>query len=140
MAKNNAISKISKRAKQLQKKHPGTAWKNLIKKASAEYRSGLIPKKVSHRKHSVKKKTHTKKVSGLFKRKRKSGYDIGKDISRRASNPIVSVSAAKHFLKREYEELLKKELFKKEMATTIKATKDASRHIREIRHAIKKLI
>lgn len=37
---NNAIQKISARAKQIRKKHPSKAWMACIKQASAEYRSG----------------------------------------------------------------------------------------------------
>jgi hypothetical protein len=37
----SAITKISARAKQIRRKHPGKSWKACIKAASAEYRAGL---------------------------------------------------------------------------------------------------
>lgn len=40
----NALKKITTRAKQLQKKHPSTAWKTLVKRAGLEYRQGKLGK------------------------------------------------------------------------------------------------
>lgn len=42
---NNALSKITTRAKQIRKQHPGVSWKSAIKKAGAEYRGKAKPKK-----------------------------------------------------------------------------------------------
>jgi hypothetical protein len=36
----NALKKITTRAKQIRRAHPGTSWKGAVKKAGAEYRSG----------------------------------------------------------------------------------------------------
>jgi hypothetical protein len=61
-----ALSKITHRAKQIRKKHPGTSWKGAIKKASAEYRSGRIGSISSH----DRKIRRGKKRRATAKRKR----------------------------------------------------------------------
>ncbi len=58
----NAIKKISARAKQIQKAHPGKAWKACIMDASKEYRageiSGSVKSKLAKRKAVPKKRAH----------------------------------------------------------------------------------
>lgn len=121
----NALKQISARAKQLQRTHPNTQWKNLIKKASAEYRG-------------KKKLPSKKKVSGIFSRKRKEWYDNPRGLSKRV-NAGMTVSAAKHFLKKEYEELMGKAMVKRAMATTKKEKKYQSDHISILKKALKGL-
>jgi len=52
------LKKISARAKQLKKRHPGAKHSSLMKKAGAEYRAGKLKKK---RKPAARKKVHRKK-------------------------------------------------------------------------------
>lgn len=73
----NAITQISHRAKQLTKANKKLAWKDAIKKASAEYRAG---KKVS----GAKKVAGVKKVAGA----KKAG-----SVKSRAKNIVHSVKS-----------------------------------------------
>ncbi len=60
-----ALQKITTRAKQLKKSHPGTAWVNLVKKASAEYRGGGLGKaKTKARRPAKQKKVRKAAVRG----------------------------------------------------------------------------
>ena len=74
----SAIKKISARAKQIHRMHPGKLWKFCILQASQEYRAGklgAVKKKVSKRKKTVKRKkkhynwgsvkAHERRVSGV---------------------------------------------------------------------------
>lgn len=87
----NAIVTINKRAKQLKKSHPGTAWKTLIKRASAEYRGKI--KKPAKRK--------VKSIGSPKKNKRPSHV-----LAMHANDHGLTIPAAKHFLKTEYERKL----------------------------------
>lgn len=65
-----ALKKITTRAKQIRKKHPGKSWKAAIKQAGAEYRGGKISgvrkKRVARKspKKTARKRT-ARKVSGM---------------------------------------------------------------------------
>jgi hypothetical protein len=62
----SAIKKISARAKQIHRMHPGKLWKFCILQASQEYRAGKLgpaKRKVSKRKKTVKRK------KSLYKRR-----------------------------------------------------------------------
>jgi hypothetical protein len=68
----NALKKITTRAKQIRKAHPGTSWKGAVKKAGAEYRAG----KKTPAKKKPGRSTHRKarSVSGVrTSRKRRVG-------------------------------------------------------------------
>ena len=58
----SAIQLISKRAKSLQRSHPGAQWKTLIKKASGEYRNGKLGK--ATKKAGKKNKGKGRRVHG----------------------------------------------------------------------------
>jgi DNA replication protein DnaC len=79
----NALHKIHVEAKRLRKKHPNTAWKNLIKQASRNYNNGSLGKTVRRavkkvkaaKRHRVKhESTRLKKVSGITVAKAKAVY------------------------------------------------------------------
>lgn len=83
---NNALKKISARAKALKKKHPGKKYKTLQKQAGAEYRAGKLKAK---RKPAAKKKATRKKTTRRKSPRRKIGkaqtvvYSLGKLIKRK---------------------------------------------------------
>jgi hypothetical protein len=66
----NALKKITARAKQIRKKHPGKSWKASVKAAGAEYRAG-------------KKSTPRKKASRPAHRKARSLSGVRRSGKRR---------------------------------------------------------
>lgn len=75
---SNKLKSITTRAKQLKKKHPGTKWTNLIKKAARELKAGktknpnpIKTKKRKRAKRTVNKVAAVKKVSAPRRRKAK---------------------------------------------------------------------
>jgi hypothetical protein len=115
-----AIEKISKRAKQLQKKKPNAQWKNLIKEASREYNNGKLGSA----------KSPAKKVSGMRSKKK---YAVESQMNSRAGAGLT-IAAAKHFIKAE----LERKLGVKEVALFNATTKTAKKNIRKDIAEIKK--
>jgi hypothetical protein len=62
---SNALKKITTRAKQIRKAHPGTSWKGAVKKAGAEYRAGKKPAKRKKASRPAHRKARS--VSGVRK-------------------------------------------------------------------------
>jgi hypothetical protein len=54
---STALKKITTRAKQIRKKHPGKAWKTAVKEAGREYREGGIGKVKRKKVGAVRKST-----------------------------------------------------------------------------------
>jgi hypothetical protein len=70
----NALKKITTRAKQIRRAHPGKSWKSAVKQAGAEYRGAkAAPRKKAARKKTARKVVRKKAVSGVPKRKRRVG-------------------------------------------------------------------
>lgn len=100
---NNALKKITTRAKQLQKKHPNTKWTSLIKKAGAEYRNGSIgttrkkstrkPKKKNYRQTGTSNRKNDEARHAKKPGKRKGYYERRKNRSD-APGKLTGVSAA----------------------------------------------
>jgi len=67
---NNAITKISARAKQIRKKSPAKSWKACIKEASRDYNGGRLgaAKKVARKKKRVSRKVKYRQT-GMSNRK-----------------------------------------------------------------------
>jgi hypothetical protein len=94
----NALKKITTRAKQLQKEFPNTAWKNLIKKAGADYRNGNLGAGSSRKRSKPKKKSVTVKRS----------KNIGnrKTVLKTVTKSKMNVTTAKGFIRSEYKDQL----------------------------------
>jgi len=82
---SNALKKITTRAKQIRKLHPGMAWKSAIKKAGVEYRAGTIGKvKTKYRQTGRSNKAADKKRTARRPGKRRSAS--GKTYYERRKN------------------------------------------------------
>lgn len=143
----NALKKITTRARQLQKKHPNTAWKNLIKKAGAEYRSGslgAVKKKSARQTGSSNRKRDSEiKAKRPGKRKSASGKTYYERRKNRSDKPgsLTGVSTASLLsaLKGKLVQNLGKQLLSREMATTKRDKKAFGKKITEIKRDIRKL-
>lgn len=120
-----AIEKISARAKQLQRKHPNSSWKSLIKKASQEYRAG---KKMT----VLRKPRKQKKVSGMRKK-------VRHEINEKAQGAGLSIATATHFIKKSYEDKLGRAEVQLFNATTRTAKKNIRKRIAEYKRKLRKL-
>jgi|SRR5882724_3579719 len=87
-----AIVKISKRAKQLQKRYPNRGWKTCIKEASAEYNSGSLGK-------PTKKARQAKKVH-------KAKHHTPKRVGAATSKPVETMAYHKRMMKENLQEKL----------------------------------
>lgn len=62
----NVLKRISARAKQIRKKHPGKAWKTAVKEAGRDYRAGKLRKGSNRKRVKVKRKAKARRrVSGI---------------------------------------------------------------------------
>lgn len=144
---NNALKKITDRARQLKRKHPNTAWVSLVKKAGAEYRSGSLgaTKKKSTRQtgSSNRKKDKVWKAKAPGKRKSASGKTYYERRKNRSDKPGsltgVSTSSLKSALKGKLVQSLGKQLLSKELATTKRDKKSYAKKITEIKRDLRKL-
>jgi hypothetical protein len=96
----SAIKKISARAKQIHRMHPGKLWKFCILQASQEYRAGKLgpaKKKVSKRKKTVKRK------KSLYKRRPVIATE--RSVSGVSSLPYAK-SAVRQILKKKVDNLV----------------------------------
>ncbi|MES3018588.1 MAG: hypothetical protein V4721_12445 [Bacteroidota bacterium] len=62
---SNALKKITTRAKQIRRSHPGIAWKTAIKRAGAEYRGGKKTVSRSAPKKSKKRSVQKRKTRAV---------------------------------------------------------------------------
>lgn len=143
----NTLKKITARAKQLRKKHPNTAWKNLVKQAGREYRTGKLgptKKKYYQRGSSVKSFDAALKAKKPGKRKSASGKTYYERRKNRSDMPGqltgASVSQLKSELKNRLEDQLGKQLVRREMAPTKTRRRKVNKQVVETRRKLKKLI
>jgi len=125
---NTALKKITTRARQIRKAHPSMQWKNAIKKAGAEYRSGskktggVKKKKVYQTGSSVKRNDSLRKAKKPGVRRSATGRKYTERRKNRSDLPgkLTGVSAAtlKSELKGRLKESLGKQLVRRELATT----------------------
>ena len=113
----SALEKITARAKQLQRDYPNTAWKNLIKRASKELRNEGKIGKVKTR-TTVKRKTT---VSGFGKKKKSQPSAFTQRI-----DAGMTVSAAKHFVKKDIEGKMTRQMILRDFGAN-KTIKKAAR-------------
>jgi hypothetical protein len=139
----SAITKISARAKQIRRKHPGKSWKACIKAASAEYRAGSLGK-----------------ASGKTKRRRKVGATLliernetrrtrpkrvvrikrtSKGTFKGASLAGVSSAALKAELRSKLKSRLAMQLLTQSMATTKTNRRRAAKKVAETKRQLRKL-
>lgn len=92
---SNKLKKITARAKQLKKKHPGAKWTNLIKQASRDLKSGKTknpnPKKTKKRKRATSAVAKVAKVSTVRKVAAKR---TRKKVSYKTTHKVRRVGAA----------------------------------------------
>ena len=63
----STLKKITTRAKQIRKKHPGKSWRNAVKDAGREFRTGKMAKKKARpRRKAARKRSRPRKV-GAFR-------------------------------------------------------------------------
>lgn len=139
---SNAIVKISKRAKAIQRANKNKAWKSCIKQASTEYRAGKLGTTATATKYrqtgsSVKKYDRLKKAKPPGKRKSATGKTYYERRKNRSDVP-GSLSGAKKVLRDAAKERLKAALLAKEMATTKMLKRYFSKKIREAKADLKK--
>lgn len=146
---SNHLQKITTRAKQLKKLHPNTSWINLVKKASAEYRSGSLgaknPKKKKAYQTGSSNKVADRKIKAKSPGKRKSATGR-KYFERRANRSdmpgtLTGVSSATltSTLKTRLKDELGKQLVKRETATTKRDRRAAQKLVAETKYKLKKL-
>src|SRR5262249_31840529 len=121
---SDALKRIRQRAKQLQKKKPNAKWTNLIKEASREYRNGSL---------GAVRSAPVKKV-GMFKKK--NPYHT--DVKNKSEGAGLSISAAKHFIKKELEERLGRFEVRKYKATTKRGKKMWGKEIQLVKSELRK--
>ncbi len=127
----NAIKKISSRAKVLQKKHPNTAWKNLIKQASREYRNGKLPQ--TRRKKTKPKKVAKRKIGGLRKK------SVRGEVVKRATGAGLTIAAATHFIQSELKDKLGRDMVRQHLATTKRDKRKIGKTIADTKRKLRKL-
>lgn len=115
------MANVFKKAKAYQKLHPNTDWQTCIQRVS-----GKGKKKVG--KVKVKKSTTT--VSGFRKK--------GPNPIEHRVNAGMTVSAAKHFIKKELDERLKRQLFIREFGATKTIKKAARKEISKLKSQLKR--
>lgn len=141
----NAIAKISKRAKAIQRATPGKPWKRCIREASAEYRSGKIGAKRSNRQTGSSNRKRDKQRKALAPGKRKSAtgktyYERRKnrsDVPGRLSG--VSAATLTSELKRRKKDQLAKALLNRDLATKKTIRKKHQKTVTAIKADLKKL-
>lgn len=140
----NAIQKISKRAKAIQRSQPGKAWKNCIKQASADYRAGKLggsskaPKKKSRKVGAVKliekgESRNAKPTKIIRVHRTKKGLFKGTSLAG------VSSAALKAELKNKLKHRLSMQLLSQAMATTKTNRRKAGKLVAETKRQLKKL-
>lgn len=145
MAKNNALTKITDRARSLRRKQPGMSWKNAVKKAGVDYRSGRLgavtttkKKKDKSRQTGTSNKHYDEQRSA-----RPPGARVpsgGKKVTyyerrKNRSDKPGSLTG----LKADVKQKLSKALLDYELADTIKATKEAQQRKVKYRKILKSL-
>lgn len=138
---SNAIVKISRRAKQIQRS-TGKAWNLCIKQASAEYRSGKIgaaKKPWRQTGTSVKRIDRQRKAKPPGKRKSKTGKTYYERRKNRSDVP-GSITGLKAAVRSRLKEKLSKQLLQREMATTKTKRRKASKAISETKGQLKKFL
>jgi len=138
----SALKKITSKAKQLRKQQPGMQWKTAIKKASASYRNGTLggpKKKNSSRQTGTSNKHYDEQRSARPPGKRKpSGYNKFTYTERR-KNRSDKPGQLTGGLKSDVKQKLSKALLDYELATTVKATKEAQVRKLKYRRILKSL-
>lgn len=131
----DALKKIRSRAKQLQKKHPGAKWTNLIKQASAQYRAGKLGKVAKPAKKKKDKSRQTGSSNKFYDEQRHARTPGprkpagGKKVTyyERRKNRSDKPGSMTGGLKQVVKQKLANALLKYEMAKTISATKEAQK-------------
>jgi hypothetical protein len=150
---NTALKKITTRAKQLQKKHPGSKWTSLIKKAGAEYRSGKLgaarhkksPKRKQNRQTGTSNKFYDKSHRAKPPGKRRSA--TGKTYYERRKNrsdmpgQLTGVTAGSliNELKKRLKKKIDKAVVSKYHATKKRLKNKYQRTITETKSELRKL-
>jgi hypothetical protein len=116
----NALKKITTRAKQIRKSHPGITWKSAVKRAGAEYRAG---KKSPSR-------TKPKKSRSARAPKKRLTPIIGKKKTGAGPSPVTAVKAG-------LKERLGRLLLRKELATTKRDKRKIQKEISVARRRLK---
>lgn len=140
----SALTKISARAKQIQRKHPGKAWISCIKAASAEYRSGKLGKAKPARKKPRRRvgatllierketrRTKPKRVVRIVRKK--NGTFKGSALAG------VSSAALKGELRNKLKQRLAMQLLNQSLATTKTNRRKAGKLVAETKRQLKKL-
>lgn len=125
---SNTLKKITTRAKQIRRSHPGKSWKAAVKQAGAEYRSG--------------KKIGAKKRSPLKGRKH-SHYGKVKSHRRRVnavkpSEVNVSIGSLKSQIKKKLELRLANQLLRRETASSYKTWNHARKAVQDTKQQLRK--
>lgn len=142
---STALTKIINCARQLKKQKPGAKWTNLVKQAGAEYRAGRLgaaTKKVSAKKKFRQTGTTNKKNDQARKAKRPGVRTSSSGVrytERRKNRSDVPGSLTGSGLRSEVKTKLSNALLAHELATTIKATKEARQRIIKYRKILKSL-
>jgi hypothetical protein len=118
----NALQKINARAKQLKKANKNLSHKSAIKKASADYRAGKIGT--------------IKKVTGM---KRRIKPNARNEVKQRAQGAGLTIQAATHFIKRDYEDKLGRAEVQLFNAKTKTAKRAIRKRISEYKRQLRKL-
>lgn len=154
----NALKKITDRARQLKKKHPGAKWTSLTKQASAEYRAGKLgaatkTKKSKARKPKKKKKVNRSRQTGSSNKhydQQRAARNPGPRIPRggrkvtyterrkNRSDAPGSLTGLKSMITTAVAKKLASALITYDRAKTIKATKKASALIKKYRAELRK--
>lgn len=144
---SGVLKKITTRAKQIYNK--GGEWKNAIKKASAEYRSGCKSKKVGAYKvieKGEKKSTPAKRVyrnvrtkKGRFNKTQRVGLIPGTAVMTTVNGiGNVSVGAMKGAIRMTAKSKLAGALLRRDLATTKRDKRKITKQVIEYRKEVKK--
>lgn len=113
------MANIFKEAKKIQRAHPRMNWQQAIQKASKQHKKVGTAKKVSAVKfieRGEKRSTPSKKIYRVAR---------SKDGTYKGAKRVNGVTGTKHSVKKVIEQKLGKACLDYELATTIKATKEA---------------
>lgn len=128
----NAIVKINRRAKQLQRAHKSWAWRDCIEKASAEYRRGVGSKKRSPKKTKSKPRRKSRRVSNVTTASR-SHTDRNKITS---NIQVGSITRHKAAIRKTLKESLGKQLV---LSRTARKKTDRKKHSKKATSIMREL-
>lgn len=148
----NPLKKITTRAKQLKKTHPGAAWKNLVKQAGREYRAGKLgsaavsatkKKKVWQTGSSLKKNDSQRKAKPPGRRRSASGQTYIERRKNRSDKPGmltgITTATLTSALRSRLKDQLGRNLVARETATSRGAFVRANKAVKDTRAKLRRL-